>query len=129
MRLYKFIKLPSGGLKAKHRLIMEQYLGRKLQTYEIVHHIDGNKLNNHINNLKLTTREEHGSTHGGNKKKGNYNPYNKIKEEKVKQIIEYYSHGMNYSKISKIVDVSDMVVRKYCINYKNQKSKEKSNGN
>ena len=46
-----------------HRLIMEDHLGRKLTSDEIVHHIDGNKLNNNINNLKVMTRGEHSRLH------------------------------------------------------------------
>lgn len=42
---------------------MEQYLGRKLRPDEIVHHIDGNKLNNNIENLKIMTRGEHSKLH------------------------------------------------------------------
>lgn len=47
---------------------MEQHLGRELSIFEIVHHIDGNKKNNNINNLKVMTRQEHNSLHGGNNK-------------------------------------------------------------
>ena len=36
-----------------HRLIMENHIGRYLDPTEIVHHRDGNKLNNAIENLEL----------------------------------------------------------------------------
>jgi YHS domain-containing protein len=37
----------------EHRVVMEQMLGRKLRTGEIVHHIDGNRTNNDPSNLML----------------------------------------------------------------------------
>lgn len=46
-----------------HRLIMEMILGRKLSSDEIIHHIDGDKMNNHPDNLKLVTRSEHLKVH------------------------------------------------------------------
>src|SRR5690554_128991 len=49
-----------------HRLIMERKLGRKLESHELVHHIDGNKLNNHPDNLALTNRSEHARQHRDN---------------------------------------------------------------
>lgn len=42
-----------------HRRVMEEKLGRKLEPWEIVHHIDGNKLNNSPENLELTNRSDH----------------------------------------------------------------------
>lgn len=43
----------------KHRLIMEQALGRPLLAHEDVHHKDGDKLNNELSNLEVLTRGEH----------------------------------------------------------------------
>ncbi|MFJ5716562.1 HNH endonuclease signature motif containing protein [Neobacillus sp. NPDC093127] len=46
-----------------HRLVMEYTLGRKLRPHEIVHHIDGDKWNNHPDNLELVNRSEHMKIH------------------------------------------------------------------
>lgn len=46
-----------------HRRKMENELGRKLKYNEVVHHIDGDKLNNDLSNLQLMTRQEHIEIH------------------------------------------------------------------
>ena len=40
-----------GRLIDEHRLVMEKYLGRRLSSDEVVHHIDGDIDNNDIYNL------------------------------------------------------------------------------
>lgn len=47
----------------EHRWVMEQHLGRYLEPGEVVHHIDGNPLNNALSNLQLfATQSDHIST-------------------------------------------------------------------
>lgn len=43
----------------EHTLVMEKYLGRTLLPSEIIHHIDGNKSNNKIENLFLCNHSTH----------------------------------------------------------------------
>lgn len=42
-----------------HRIVMEEYLGRELQTHEQVHHRNGNTSDNRLENLALTINGEH----------------------------------------------------------------------
>jgi transcriptional regulator of aromatic amino acid metabolism len=53
----------STGYVKLHRLVMERELGRYLETNELVHHKDENKLNNDISNLQLITQAEHRAIH------------------------------------------------------------------
>ena len=56
-----------------------------------VNHIDGNKLNNHINNLEWTTCSEnvkHAFNIGLKTQRGEYNNLSKLTEEQVLEIIE-----------------------------------------
>jgi len=54
------VRTPEGERRMKHhRLVMERHVGRQLLPTEDVHHIDGNKLNNAIENLQLISHAEH----------------------------------------------------------------------
>jgi endogenous inhibitor of DNA gyrase (YacG/DUF329 family) len=46
-----------------HRIITEMMLGRKLSKKEVVHHINGDKLDNRFKNLQVMTHSEHSKLH------------------------------------------------------------------
>ena len=61
-RQYRYIR---GGRKkvAEHRFVMEQHLGRKLERWEEVHHINGDTLNNQLTNLYVLDKKNHSRNH------------------------------------------------------------------
>lgn len=57
------ITTPDGRKMFVHRYAMELYLGRKLNKNEVVHHINENKFDNSIKNLKVMLSSKHLSYH------------------------------------------------------------------
>ena len=53
----------NGGNVREHVMLMEKKIGRLLEKDEVVHHINGNKQDNRIENLQLMTRSEHMKLH------------------------------------------------------------------
>ena len=47
----------------EHRSIIEQHLGRALQRSEVVHHINGRKTDNRLENLVVLSIEDHQNLH------------------------------------------------------------------
>lgn len=60
---YTYIKKGFRDYKWEHRMIVENVLKRKLNTNEVIHHLDGNPKNNVLTNLIVLSRSNHNRLH------------------------------------------------------------------
>jgi len=91
---YIFLLMPyhpnakKNGYVRESVYVMSEHLGRPIAPNELVHHIDGIKDNNHIDNLVCISRPDHISLHH----KGLYKP-NSLKNLKIGQERKGYKHS------------------------------------
>lgn len=123
---YKAIRI-NGRKIDEHRYVMEQKLGRRLKKWGQVHHKDGNKRNNDLDNLKLKTLSQHTKDHYANgdlhkltlediqkswlsRPKGIDSPWHKLTEDQVREIRKKLSDGAKARATAREYNISHVTV-------------------
>ncbi len=109
--------------KKEHTLKMEEKIGRNLTKKDRVHHINGNKLDNDIDNLYLCTEPQHRIAHNSLQEIG-YSLYNKgfldfdksthkyfVAHEKLRELLESLEEDNQQPSVENSIIVSTKVQR------------------
>jgi NUMOD4 motif/HNH endonuclease len=101
-----------------YRLVAEVFIPNP-ENKPFVNHIDGNRMNNRLDNLEWVTCSEnfkHAIKHGlFIPKRGEEHWISKLTEENVKQIRVLRKQGVTYTKMGEMFGVSKTVTRNACL--------------
>jgi hypothetical protein len=139
MSKYFYYKRPTKTMRGKQtsvsRLTMQNYLGKKLKSHELVHHINGDTSDNRIENLMVVTRAEHKKIHNEIGKDTRLKQIFFFNDEKLKKQYNKYKSSYIVSKFYGCHPITIERALKKMLNLKSiwdyrisLKRKEKQNG-
>lgn len=89
-RGYREIRV-NGGIVKEHRHVMAMHIGRELLPHEDVHHINGDKTDNRVENLELVAHGQH-STITNNSRVYSRGRKNNLTDEERQRRSEWMKH-------------------------------------
>jgi hypothetical protein len=122
MDLYANVLIKGKRFK-RSRFIMEAFLNRKLEPDEVVHHINGNKRDDRIENLKVMNYQDHISLHHAGLKQKGHPAVNRLPLEVQNNLIREFererlsSRKVNFLALERLTGVCDCCIKKRYRNY------------
>lgn len=108
---YKIVKI-NYKHHSVHRLVYE-YFGNDFNQDYHIHHIDGNKQNNHINNLQCISPTEHNNLHHKDETINNFKRGKSLTDNERKNIYKLYTEkGFTQEELSNIYNVSRITINR-----------------